>query len=279
MVNNILDTPIEYLKGVGPQRAELLKKEIKIFVFADLISYYPFRYVDRTIFNKINEIDANLNYVQLKGKLNRLEIIGTKRSKRLIGIFSDGSKQIELVWFQGIKWMMDTLKANTEYIVFGKPSSYKGKINIAHPEIDPVTEGVNPIASSLQPIYYSSERLKNAGLESKGICKLQKVLINLLRNKIDEILPDDLIYKLKLISREDAIKNIHLPESSERLQKAEFRLKFEELFFIQIKLLKLKLIRNQHHQGFFFSKIGNNFNEFYRNCLPFEQHQIDVVHR
>lgn len=270
MATNILDTSIEFLKGVGPHRAELLKKEMQIYSFNDLITFYPFRYVDRTKFYKINEVDGNLAFVQLKGKIIRLETVGVKRSKRLIAYFTDGNSQMELVWFQGIKWVMDILKPNVEYIIFGKPTFFKGKLNIAHPEIDLVSENSNALTTSLQPIYNSSEKLKTSGLDSKGISKLQKILITILKNHVPEILSEDIIYKLKLISRESALKSIHFPEDVENLKKAEFRLKFEELFFVQLKLLKLKLIRQKDYVGFNFSKIGNYFNNFYTQHLPFE---------
>ena len=242
MASLFLETPIEYLKGVGPQRAELLKKELQIFTFSDLITFYPFRYVDRTKFYTIKEIDPELPYVQVKGKIIRTEIIGIKRSRRLVASLSDGTAQLELVWFQGIKWIADTLKANTEYIVFGKPSLFKGKTTIAHPEIDSVSKENTALASALQAVYNSGEKLKAKGLDSKGIWKLQKALVAISKNNIPEVLPDAIRYKLNLISREEALKNIHLPENSEVLKKAEFRLKFEELFFVQLKLLKLNML-------------------------------------
>ena len=270
MQNNFLDTPIEYLKGVGPQRSELLKKELNIFTFNDLLTFYPFRYVDRTKFYKVKEINVDLPYVQLRGKINDVEMIGKNRGKRLVAYFGDETGTIELVWFQGIKWITEKLKPNTEFIVFGKPTVFNNKFNIAHPEIEEVSDENTRLAAALQPVYNTTEKLKARGLESRGILRLQKALVPSIKSRIPETLSAQIINALKLISREEALRNIHLPENPETLKKAELRLKFEELFFIQLRLLKAKQIRQKTYSGFIFSTIGNYFNEFYNKHLPFQ---------
>lgn len=270
MSNSFLQTPIEYLRGIGPQKAEILKKELHLFSYDDLITLYPFRYVDRTKFYTVSTITADLPYVQLKGKLIKMQTLGEKRGKRLSAIFKDETGMMELVWFQGIKWMLEKLKLNTEYIVFGKPTLFNNKFNIAHPEIEEVTEQNTKFANALQPVYPSTEKLKAKGLDSKGISKIQKNLIELLKNNVPETLSEKLLRELHLISREEALRQIHFPSNPEILKKAQVRLKFEELFFIQLKLLKLKLNRNVNFKGFVFTTVGENFNFFYKNNLPFE---------
>ncbi|MEO6884579.1 MAG: ATP-dependent DNA helicase RecG [Bacteroidia bacterium] len=269
-MNSLLDTPIEYLKGIGPQRADLLKKELQLFTYGDLITWYPFRYVDRTRFYKVKEITADLPYVQLRGKIISLKTVGEKRAKRLVAQLADDTGTVELVWFQGIKWMEDKFKPNTEYIVFGKPALYNGKFNIPHPDADELSDENTLFASALQPIYNTTEKLKSRGLDTKGIAKLQKTVISLLKNNISETLSVPIVDTLNFISREEALKNIHLPESPEMLKKAEMRIKFEEFFFIQLKLLRLKLVRKKEYRGYLFSKIGAYFNHFYEHNLLFE---------
>jgi ATP-dependent DNA helicase RecG len=271
-MSNFLNTPIEYLKSVGPAKAELLKKELHIFKYADLLSYYPFRYVDRTKFYKIKEITSDLAYVQLRGKIVHTETVGVKRSQRFVAILSDGTGRLELVWFQGAKWIAEKLKPHltNEYVVFGKPSSFNGKINIAHAEIELVSEENTTLASAMQSVYNSTDKLKTRGLDTKGIARMQRNLIQLIKNNIPETLSTSICKKYNLLSREEALKEIHFPSSPLQLQKAEFRLKFEELFFIQLKLLKQKVLRQHSYQGFIFSKVGTYFNTFYNNYLPFE---------
>jgi ATP-dependent DNA helicase RecG len=266
---HISETPIEYLKGVGPQRAEMLKKELGIFTFGDLVGYYPFRYVDRSKFFKVSEISGDLAYVQLKGNIDKIEMIGGKRIVRMTARFSDDSGSLELVWFNGFKWLKDKFRAGQQYVVFGKPTWFNGKYNITHPEVELPSEENAPIVFKLQAFYNSSEKLKSRGLDSKGISKLQKTLLASLRGNIHETLSEEIIGNLKLITREDALMNIHFPASLEMLQKAQLRLKFEELFFVQLKLLKLKLIRTSKFTGYNFSTVGNYFNEFYKHHLPF----------
>ncbi len=272
MSSNFLNTPIEYLKGVGPQKADLLKKELRIFNYNDLLTFYPFRYVDRTKFYKIKEINADLPYVQLRGKIVSTEFVGTKRTKRFVAMFSDGTGVLELVWFQGAKWISERIKPHmsNEYVIFGKPTAFNGKFNIAHPEIDPVSEENTLLASALQAVYNSTERLKVRGLDTKGIARLQKLLVAQIKNNIPETLSNAIKERFQLISREEAIKQIHLPKNPEALKYAEFRLKFDELFFIQLKLLRQKGVREKNVRGNVFSKVGDYFNNFFNHHLPFE---------
>ncbi len=266
---HISETAIEYLKGVGPQRAEMLKKELGIFTFGDLSGYYPFRYIDKSKFYKINEINSDVAYVQIKGYIDKIEMIGGKRIVRMTARLSDETGTIELVWFNGFRWLKDKFKKGQEYIVFGKPTYFNRKYNITHPEVEIPDDDNAPIVFNLQGFYNSTEKLKSKGLDSKGISKLQKTLLTEMKGFITETLSSDIISNLKLIPREDAIINIHFPESKEILHKAQLRLKFEELFFIQLKLLKLKLVRISKFNGHKFSIVGNNFNDFYHNHLPF----------
>lgn len=272
MASNFLNTPIEYLKGVGPQKADILKKELNVFTYEHLLTYYPFRYVDRTKFYKINEINADLPYVQIRGKIVSVETIGAKRAKRLVVKFTDGSGVIELVWFQGIKWMMDKLTpgGTNEYVIFGKPSLFGSKINIAHPEMDPVSAENTTLASALQPVYNTTEKMKAKGLDTKGVARLQKALVGQIKNNIPEILSKQIIERFQLISKEQALMQIHLPQNPEMLKKAEFRLKFDELFFIQLKLLRQKTVREKTYRGYQFTKVGSYFNDFFSHHLPFQ---------
>src|SRR6201987_1383694 len=269
-MSNFLDTPIEYLKGIGPQRGDMLKKELQIFTYYDLLSLYPFRYVDRSKFYKIKDITEELPYVQLKGKIIRTELLGEKFAKRFVAYFKDDTGVIELVWFQGAKWLEGKFKPDIEYVVLGKPSEFRGKYNITHPDVDLASDESVKLNAVLQPVYPSTEKLKSKGLDSKGILKLQEVLIPQLQHKIEETLPDSIINQYKLISKELACKQIHFPENPELLKKAELRLKFEELFYIQLKLLKSKHFRKNSVQSFVFEKLGQYFNTFFNEHLPFE---------
>lgn len=270
MRDNFLDTPIEYLKGVGPVKGELLKQDLGIYCFADLLIHYPFRYIDRTKFYKINEITSDLPYIQCKGILIRSAIFGVKRSQRLVAYFKDETGILEIVWFAGIRWIKDTLKPFKEYIIFGKPSSFNGKINIAHPELELVSEQKNSQTTFLQPIYNTTEKLKSRGLASKGIMMLVKNLIAKSTGNISENLPDSILNKYKLLNRTEAIINIHFPGNAELLQNAQRRLKFEELFIIQLNILSHKNERRNKFIGFNFPLLDNCFNKFYKEHLPFE---------
>ncbi len=266
---HITETPIEYLKGVGPQRAEILRNELGVFTFNDLLVYYPFRYVDKSKFYKINEIKSDLAYVQIKGFIDKIELVGEKRIVRMTARFRDETGSIELIWFNGFKWLKDKFNPLQQYVIFGKPTFFKGKYNIAHPEVELPSDEDAKIVFNLQAFYNSTEKLKSRGLDSRGISKLQAALLPVLQGKIVETLSEEIIQNLRLVSRELALINIHFPASQEMLQKAQLRLKFEELFFLQLKLLKLKLVRISKSRGNKFSIVGEYLNDFYQNHLPF----------
>ncbi len=270
MSNSILNTSIEYLKGVGPARAEMLKKELDIHTFEDLLNYFPFRYVDRSKFFKVAEISSEHTWVQVKGRITGLKTVGTGRGKRLTGFLRDDSGAIELVWFRGIQWVKQNIKSNLEYVVFGKPTLFNGKFNFAHPEFEAVVDVEAAPAASLQPVYNTTEKLRSKGLESRGIARLTKTLVPQVRNFIPETLSDELIKRMKFIAHETALINIHHPESQNLLDKSIARLKFEELFFIQLMLLKQKFVRTKKIHGHIFEVVGDYFNDFYTNHLPFQ---------
>lgn len=267
-MNTFFDTSIEFLKGVGPQRAELFKKELKIFSFGDLIQHYPFRYEDRTKFYPIGSIDDTLPYVQIKGKFTDFEIIGDRSKRRLIGYFTDGQGEIEMVWFQRIDWVMQKIKPGIAYVAFGKPTRFGKKLNIAHPEIEPVTEN-NLKGNSFQPVYPISEKLRSRYIDSKQIGKLQAELLRLAEPHIRETLPEFVVASKKFLSKKQALKNIHFPQSHEMLLAAQRRLKFEELFYIQLRLIKMKLVRQDKFKGQVFNDT-NILTRFYKEHLPFE---------
>lgn len=273
MQPEFLDTKIEFLKGVGTQRADLLKKELNIYSFRDLLQFYPFRYVDKTKFYKVNEINSDLAFVQLRGRISNVILQGEKRKLRCVATFTDDTGRLELIWFQGAKWFSEHLRTQleNEFVVFGKPTEFKGKYNIAHPEIDIVSPENTTLASTLQAVYNSTEKLKlRGGLDSKGIAKLLKALITSPNFRVEETLSADIISRYLMMSKAEAVKQIHFPQNAEMLKKAEFRLKFEELFFIQLKLLKQKGLRDTTTKGYVFSSVGNYFNNFYNNHLPFQ---------
>ncbi|HKJ78655.1 MAG TPA: ATP-dependent DNA helicase RecG, partial [Prolixibacteraceae bacterium] len=267
---DFLDQEIKFLPGVGPKKAEILGKELNIKTFGDLIYYFPYKYIDRTKFYKIAETHAEMPYVQLKGKIRSLETVGIGNKARLTGQFSDGSGTIELVWFRSIKWQEENLKLNTEYIVFGKPTEFNGRINIVHPEMETPEEMQLKPAGLFQGYYITSEKMKNKYLNSKTINKLQLTLISLAKGKINETLPGYILQRLKLVSLEEALTIIHKPEKTTDLKNARFRLKFEELFVIQLKILALKNNREKKFKGYRFEHVGFNFNKFYHDFLPFE---------
>ena len=271
MTPSFLDTPIEYLKGIGPQRAELLQKELFIFTYKDLLTHYPFRYVDRTQFHSVREVIEDSAYYQLRGHIIEIDFIGDKRTKRLVAKFRDSSGVIELVWFQGAKWMAEKLKSNTEYIVYGKATSFMGRFNMAHPEINVVTPELLASQSSFQSVYNSTEKLKFRNLDSDGIRKCMRLLsVQLNEHHISETLTKTVILDFNLLSKLEALRQIHFPDSKELLERAKFRLKFEELFYVQLRLLRSNLVRHQITQGFVFSKVGEVFNDFYNHHLPFQ---------
>ncbi len=266
----LLDTPIEFLKGVGPLRADVLKKEAGIFTFNQLLHHFPFRYVDKSKFYKISEINSDGLYVQIKGKIINMQKIGNRRSERLVAILRDETGETELVWFRGIKWLVEKLKINEEYVVFGKPSVFNNKFNFPHPEIEAVSDQKIDLGEQLQPYYSSTEKLKAKGLDSKGISKIMRNLLVQVKGYLPETLSAPILERLRFIPREEAVIAVHFPPNQEILDKARIRLKFEELFFIQLNLLKLKLLRTEKIKGHTFSVVGSFLNNFYKDNLPFE---------
>lgn len=264
---SFFDTSIEFLKGVGPQRAALLQKELNIFTFGDLIQHYPFRYEDRTRFYQIKEVNELMPSVQLKGRITEFEALGQGNRKRLVGYFTDGSGELELVWFQGINWVLQKIKVQQEYIVFGKPNRYGSTLSIAHPEIDIVTEKKEK-SGYLQPVYSLSERLRTKHIDSKFISKIQQDLLRAAQQHLRETLPDHLLQKHLLVSKKVAINNIHFPKDYAHLTLAQHRLKFEELFFIQLRLIKMKLVRREKFRGQVFND-ASVLTTFYNQHLPF----------
>jgi ATP-dependent DNA helicase RecG len=262
------DTPIEFLKGVGPQRAALLNKELKIFTFGDLIQYYPFRYEDRTRFYTIQELTDDLPYVQVKGRIATKEIAGGGVKRRLVATFRDETGEMELVWFQGIKWIQDKLKPGVDFIAFGKPQRYGRKYSIAHPDLEALTTNTEK-GGRLHPVYSLTEKMRSRHLDSKAISKLQQELLILSKDKIRETLPSKLLSRFNLLDKPTALINIHFPQTPELMTEAQARLKFEELFYIQLRLLKLKLIRQDKFKGLIFND-ASLLTEFYNEYLPFE---------
>ncbi|MBL7924289.1 MAG: ATP-dependent DNA helicase RecG [Bacteroidia bacterium] len=268
--SDFLDTKIEYLKGVGPQRAELLRKELGISDFAGLLNHYPFRYVDRSKFHSISNLTEDLPYVQVKGTISRISVHGGKRPSRMTAIVSDGTGQLELVWFKGIRWFRDSIKAGTEYIVFGKPGFFNGRFNMIHPEMEEAAKAEQQMGPSLTGVYSTTEKCRTSGLDSKGIQRLVKTLLLQWKSPLPETLNSDILQRYKLIPLREAITGIHLPAGEQQLAAAQYRLKFDELFFIQLRLLKAKWSRQQAYKGKPVDKIGEVFNVFYNTHLPFE---------
>ncbi len=267
-MRGFFDTKIEYLKSVGPAKAESLNKELQIFTFGDLIQHYPFRYEDRTKFHKVSEIDPSMSFIQIKGIINHMEMIGHGRKKRLVAHFSDQTGELELVWFKGAQWILKRLKTGVEYVVFGKPNIFNRKFSIPHPEIEPVTEA-NEYQKYLHPVYPSTEKLKSRFLDSKGISKLQRILLSNAQNHIHETLSVSLMDQYKLIPKKDALFKIHFPANQTALRQAQFRLKFEELFYLQLRLIKQKLTRLEKFEGQVFNST-DILTRFYNDHLPFE---------
>lgn len=267
----VLDSPIEYLKGVGPAKGDLLKKEIGVYTQRDLLFQYPYRYIDKTQFHRIGELSEHSGEVQIRGILRRLTMAGQGRKKRLVGVFRDASGALELVWFKGANWIEKSLTVGMEYIVYGRVAAFGNKLNIAHPEIEPVkTENVKADAS-FAPVYPSTEKLNTKGLNARARRRLMKELLDKLTPPdLPENLPAYLIQKFKFPSRLQALQQIHFPRDQEELKAARNRLKFEELFFLQLRLLQIKRRRKDAIKGYVFDQIGEYFNHFYQHHLPFE---------
>ena len=270
-MQNLLLTPIEYLKGVGPNRGELLRKELGIYKYQDLVNFFPNRYIDRTRYYKINELQNNIAEVQIIGKIINIKTVEFGRNqKRLVATFVDDTGQMELVWFQGHKWIRESLKLNEVCVIFGKCTSFGSTFNMAHPEIELLSEHEKSLRSAMQPVYPSTETLTNRGISNRVINKMMQQLFLETQALFKETLPDYLINELKLIPKKAALFNIHFPKSTEVLAKAKFRLIFEELFFIQLQLITKNLIRKHKIKGHPFATVGENFNNFYQHHLPFQ---------
>uniref|UniRef100_UPI0025F353D8 OB-fold nucleic acid binding domain-containing protein n=1 Tax=uncultured Flavobacterium sp. TaxID=165435 RepID=UPI0025F353D8 len=269
-MNNLLETSIEYLKGVGPARGELLRKELGIHKYGDLLNLFPNRYIDRTRYYRINELQNNGAEIQVVGKVINLKTVEQKRGKRLVATFVDNTGQMELVWFQGQKWIRENIKINVPYVVFGKCTSFNGQFNMAHPEMESLDDHKKSLRSAMQPIYPSTEKLTQRGVTNKVVNKIMQQLFVETQALFSETLPSALLEELKLIPKNAALFNIHFPKSNDLLTKAQFRLKFEELFFIQLQLITKNLISKQKIKGHSFTTVGGHFNDFYQNHLPFE---------
>lgn len=265
---DILQTDIKFIPGIGPKKAETLNKEIDVFTLGDLLRWYPYRYIDKTRIYYVHEVDSSVAFIQLKGRITAFESFGEGRKRRLVGHFTDGTGFIDLVWFQGIRFIENSLKVGQEYIVFGKPSLFGNKWNIAHPDIDPInTESDLP--TGFMAMYNTTEKMKYAYLNSKAMQKIISNAFEMIKAPLLETLSPDVVKAANLISYHEAIENIHFPKSPNLLREAEFRLKFEELFYIQLNIVRYSSDRKSKLKGFQFSKVGHYLNSFYKNHLPF----------
>lgn len=269
--SHILTSPIEYLKGVGPHRADLLKKELNIFTFNDLLSHFPHRHIDKTKVSLIREIDPSTEYIQVAGSLHNIDIVGMKRGRRLIATLRDKTGTLELAWFQGLSWIQKVLEPGKEYLVFGKVTFFQGQPQIVHPEMELLTHEKKDGKSFLEPIYPTTEKLRSKALGGRQMGKLTEVLMKLITEKdVPENLPDEILNKLKLISRYKAFSQIHFPAGMQEYEEAVKRLKFEELFIAQLRMARLRSQRHRFSRGVVFEKVGALFNTFYTKYLPFE---------
>ncbi len=267
---NFLQTPIPYLKGVGPNRAETLQSELGIQTYQDLLHLFPNRYLDKTSYYKINQLQQSGADVQVIGKIVHLKTVEQKRGKRLVASFVDETGQMELVWFRGHKWIREHLKLNEPYVVFGKTTRYGSTFSMPHPEMELLSEHQQGLKIAMQPIYPSTEKLSNKGITNRVIAKMMQQLFLEYKGQFPESLSSGILDEFKLISKSEALFNIHFPKNQELLAKAQFRLKFEELFYVQLQLISKKLLRKQKIKGMPFGKVGEHFNSFFKNHLPFE---------
>jgi ATP-dependent DNA helicase RecG len=267
---NFLQTPIEYLKGVGPNRADLLKKELGIHTFQDLINLFPNRYLDRTRYYKISELEKTNAEVQVIGKITHIKTVEQKRGKRLVATFKDETGSMELVWFRGHKWIRENLKLNQPYVIFGRTNWFKDHFSMPHPEMELVAEHEKSLRSAMQPVYPSTEKLTNRGITNRVINKLMQQLFSDAQNAFAESLSEPLINGLKLLPKNEALFNIHFPKNASLLSRSQYRLKFEELFYIQLQLLRKNLIHKTKIKGYTFTEVGDYLNSFFKSYLPFE---------
>ena len=268
-MSELLDSEIKFLPGVGPKRAELLEAEAEIHTFRDLIYYFPYKYVDKTRFYKVRELETDMQYVQIRGKIRRFSTEGGGRGSRLTADFYDDTGMVRLVWFKGHKWVLNTYKIEKEYIIFGKPTLFSGAFNIVHPEVEEVEKRESRVSSALEAQYSTTEKMKDHFLHSKAIAKLMATAFSQPSLRVAETLPDSITRQMKLMSLSDALFRIHFPDSNTDIENARFRLKFEELFYIQLNLLRYKGSRTKNTRGFLFSVVGERLNSFYANNLPF----------
>ncbi|NQX86009.1 MAG: ATP-dependent DNA helicase RecG [Flavobacteriaceae bacterium] len=269
-MNITLQTPIDYLKGVGPNRADLLRKELDIHTYQDLINLFPNRYIDRTHYYKINQLQRNTSEVQIVGEIINLKEVAQKRGKRLVAEFRDDTGTMQLVWFRGQKWIKEQLRKNKPYVIFGKTNWFNGKFNMPHPELELLDDHKKNLRSSMQAVYPSTEQLSNKGITNKVICKIMQQLFLDTKGRFAETLSKNILQKHQLLSKSDALFNIHFPKTQELLGRAQFRLKFEELFYIQLQLVLKNMIHKSKIRGFNFEKVGDYLNTFYKHHLPFE---------
>lgn len=267
---NFLQTPVVYLKGVGPNRAETLKSELGVETYQDLLNLFPNRYIDKTQYYKIGQLQRSNADVQIIGKIINIKTVEQKRGTRLVARFKDDTGEIELVWFRGQKWIRENLKLNLPYVIFGKCNWYNGTFSMPHPEMEPLKEHQQGTKVYMQPVYPSTEKLSNKGITNKVISKLMQQLFIEINGKFTESLSDKLLYELKLLNKSESMFNIHFPKNQELLAKAQFRLKFEELFYIQLQLIGKNVSRKKKIKGFPFLEVGEYFKDFYNNKLPFE---------
>lgn len=260
---------IKFLTGVGPQKADVLNRELKIFSLHDLLFYFPYKYIDRSRIYQVREVDGNMPYIQLKGKIVGFETFGEGRQRRLVGHFSDGTGVLDLVWFQGIKYVTGKYKLHEEYIVFGKPSAFNGRVNIAHPDVDK-PEDMQLSTLGLQPYYYTTDKMKRSYLNSHAIEKMMATVVKQLQEPLPETLSPGIIAEHHLMPLTDALRNIHFPTNPDLLRNAQYRLKFEELFYLQLNILRYAKDRQRRYRGYMFEVVGDYFNTFYSRNLPFE---------
>ncbi len=270
MNTNLLQTPIVYLKGVGPNRAETLQSELGIQTFQDLLNLFPNRYIDKTHYYKIAQLQRSSADVQILGKIVHIKTVEQKKGKRLVATFLDETGEMELVWFRGQKWIRENLKLNIPYVIFGKCNWYNGQFSMPHPEMELLTEHEQGLKIAMQPVYPSTEKLSNKGITNRAINKLMQQLFMETKGQFSETLSPALLHELKLLPKSEAMFNVHFPKNQKLLAKAQFRLKFEELFYIQLQLLSKKMQRRQKIKGYTFNQVGELFNDFYANHLPFE---------
>lgn len=268
-MNSKLQTPIDYLKGVGPSRADLLRKELGIHTYQDLLNLFPNRYIDRTRYYKINQLQQNSSEVQVVGRITSFKEVSQKRGKRLVATFRDDTGSMELVWFRGQKWIRESVKPNKDYVIFGKTNWYNGTFSMPHPEMELLSDHKNNLRSAMQAVYPSTEKLSTKGITNRVITKIMQELFMETQGRFAETLSTSILTNLQLVSKREALFNIHFPKSQELLAKAQYRLKFEELFYIQLQLVIKNLVNKTKIKGLPFENVGPLFNSFFKEHLPF----------